>query len=157
MPAQIPRPLHWAALIGLLLAFVFLIAKCVGSPQQSTQEGSADETLLTVFELVPSGGDSGRARAEVRPTETGLAITLKVEDLPQAPAGSYYELWLVGKDDTPGTPNRVSAGTFRAGSSETLSMRSAADLEHYPRMEVTLEPDNGNPAREGVKKLASPK
>ena len=155
MPAQIPRPLRWAALIGLLLAFVFLIAKCAGSGQEGSRQEGAEDAQVTVFELLASGADSGRGRAEVRPTGSGLAITLKVEGLPKAPAGSYYECWLVGNDDTPGSPDRVSAGTFRVGTSEAISMTSGADLERYPRMEVTLEPDNGNPAREGAKRLAS--
>jgi hypothetical protein len=54
-------------------------------------------------------------------------------------------------------PNRVSAGTFTVGADGRASLRlhSAADLQRYPAMGVTLERDRGNPARTGDKVLVS--
>jgi hypothetical protein len=51
----------------------------------------------------------------------------------------------------------VSAGTFTVGADgrASLRMHSAAVLQRYPAMGVTLERDRGNPARTGDKVLVS--
>ena len=41
----------------------------------------------------------------------------------------------------------MSAGTFRSdGSPIARAFTTAADLEAYPRIGITLEPDDGDPA-----------
>jgi hypothetical protein len=48
-------------------------------------------------------------------------------------------------------------GTFDVPDSghTTVEMTSAADAGRFPKMGVTLEPDDGNPARTGDKVLVS--
>jgi hypothetical protein len=76
----------------------------------------------------------------------GLAITMEVSGLAPNPPGSVYECWYVGPGDSLERPNRVSAGTFTVGADGRASLRlhSAADLQRYPAMGVTLERDRGN-------------
>ncbi len=52
-----------------------------------------------------------------------------------------YELWFVGDG------GRVSAGTFRSdGTPLAQAFTTAADFATYPRVGITLEPDDGDPA-----------
>jgi hypothetical protein len=48
-------------------------------------------------------------------------------------------------------------GTFRtaADGSAHVRMTSSADAERFPKMGVTLEPDDGNPQRTGAKVLVT--
>ena len=80
-----------------------------------------------------------------------------VEDLPPAPSGFFYECWFVGEGDTLEQPNRVSVGTFdvQEEGATHIRMTSAADASRFPKMGVTLEPRDGNPARTGEKVLVS--
>jgi hypothetical protein len=107
--------------------------------------------------LVAGDVGSGRGEAVVRNVEEGREIKLAVSGLPANPPGTYYECWFVGPGDTEQQPNRVSAGTFKVGTdgAATVVMVSAADPARFPKMGVTLEPDDGNPARTGPKYLVS--
>ena len=118
--------------------------------------GRGGGTTTTVA-LVAAEAGSGHGKAVVRNVEQGREVRLDVSGLPANPLGTYYECWFVGPGDTEQRPNRVSAGTFRVGSDGTASvlMVSAADPARFPKMGVTLEPDDGNPARTGPKYLVS--
>jgi anti-sigma-K factor RskA len=117
----------------------------------------ADRDRVIQFSLAAPDGGSARGIATVRQVGDGLAITMEVSGLPPNPPGSVYECWYVGPGDTLEQPNRVSAGTFTVGTDgqASLRMHSAANLQRYPAMGVTLERDRGNPARTGDKVLVS--
>jgi hypothetical protein len=76
---------------------------------------------------------------------------VRIEGLRPPRAGHLYELWAVGAADTPQRPQRVSLGTFAVPASGKVRLRAftAAPERAYPKVGVTEEPDNGNPAREG--------
>jgi anti-sigma-K factor RskA len=116
-----------------------------------TREGfAADRTIL----LSALDGGAARGEARIDDTAAGQVIELTVSGLPDAPAGMYYECWWVGPNDADDIQDRVSAGTFRGGNG-TYRMQSSADPAHFTKMGVTLEPDDGNPARTGTKVLVS--
>jgi len=117
----------------------------------------ADRDRVIQFSLAAPDGGPARGIAKVREVGDGLAIIMEVSGLPPNPPGSVYECWYVGPGDTLERPNRVSAGTFTVGTDgrANLRMHSAADLQRYPAMGVTLERDRGNPARTGDKVLVS--
>jgi hypothetical protein len=117
----------------------------------------ADRGRVIAFALAAPDGGAARATAKVRQVGDGLAITMEVSGLAPNPPGSVYECWYVGPGDSLERPNRVSAGTFTVGADgrASLRMHSAADLQRYPAMGVTLERDRGNPARTGDKVLVS--
>jgi anti-sigma-K factor RskA len=101
-----------------------------------------------VIELTAPGGGSARAVARIRPTETGGVIEMEVEGLTPPPPGSFFECWLVAAEgDSPDRPRRISVGTFTVGEDgrAKVSWDFEADVAKFPRMGVTLEPDDGNP------------
>lgn len=80
-----------------------------------------------------------------------------MEGLAVPPPGGFYECWYVGAGDTPAHPERVTAGTFTVGGdgAATVRMVTAADHRRFPRIEVTLEPADGDPAAGGPVVLRS--
>jgi anti-sigma factor RsiW len=110
----------------------------------------------TTVALVAVGSAPGQGEAAVRPVTGGREVRLEVSGLPANPPGTFYECWLVSPSDTARKPNRVSVGTFTVGQDGTASVVwvSAADPARFPKMGVTLEPDDGNPTANGPKVLA---
>ena len=108
--------------------------------------------------LVATGGSSVEGVARLHRGEAGLLVELVVSGLPVPPEGSYYECWYVGDTDSADNPARVTAGTFTVAAKGTteVHMTTAADHDHFPRIEVTLEPDDGDPGRGGPVVLRSP-
>jgi anti-sigma-K factor RskA len=146
--AGLQRMLAVAAGFLLVAGAVGLIANLVS--------GSGGDGATTI-RLISATGTTAKAEAKVRNTPQGRLVELEVEGLPPAPAGSYYECWFVGAGDTLAKPNRVSAGTFAMPDSGSykVEMMSAADAARFPKMGVTVEPDDGNPQRTGPKALVS--
>jgi hypothetical protein len=134
----------------LAAAAVTVVAVGVGSRVILTDRFAADRILSLA---APDGGPA-RATAKVEDTPNGPVVQMDVHGLPDAPKGTFYECWFVGAGDDLKTPNRVSVGTFRQGDT-SLRMQSSADPSKFPKMGVTLEPDDGNPARTGPKVLAT--
>jgi anti-sigma-K factor RskA len=138
-------------------ACLVLVVAFVGGYTLSRVGPFADRGRVIEFALAAPDGGAARATAKVRQVGDGLAITMEVSGLAPNPPGSVYECWYVGPGDSLERPNRVSAGTFTVGADgrASLRMHSAADLQRYPAMGVTLERDRGNPARTGDKVLVS--
>jgi anti-sigma-K factor RskA len=138
-------------------ACLVLVVAFVGGYALSQVGPFADRGRVIEFALAAPEGGPARATAKVRQVGDGLAITMEVSGLAPNPPGSVYECWYVGPGDSLERPNRVSAGTFTVGADgrASLRMHSAADLQRYPAMGVTLERDRGNPARRGDKVLVS--
>jgi anti-sigma-K factor RskA len=138
-------------------ACLVLVVAFVGGYTLSRVGPFADRGRVIEFALAAPDGGPARATAKVRQVGDGLAITMEVSGLAPNPPGSVYECWYVGPGDSLARPNRVSAGTFTVGADGRASLRlhSAADLQRYPAMGVTLERDRGNPARRGYKVLVS--
>lgn len=107
--------------------------------------------------LVSAGGAATDTVATLRRADQGITVELVVAGLAAPPAGSFYECWYVGEEDSDARPARLSAGTFTlAGTGPTtVRMTTAADPARYPRIEVTLEPDDGDPRRTGPVVLRS--
>ena len=107
--------------------------------------------------LVAVDGGNAEGVATLRRDDSGVAVELEVDGLAVPRAGGFYECWYVGEADAVDRPARLSAGTFTvaAGGATTVRMTTAADPRRYPRIEVTLEPDDGDPARTGPVVLRS--
>jgi len=122
-----------------------------------SQLGGGGRGEVIELALAAQPGRTGRATAELRRVDDGVAIDMEVSGMAPNPPGSVYECWFVGQGDTLEQPNRVSAGTFTigAGGRASLRMHSAADLRRFPVMGVTLETDGGRPERTGEKILVS--
>jgi len=144
-----PRSLRWLAvaaaalvlLVGGLAAGIRLFGPGPG----------------TTYALAAPNGGAGRGTAHVRRTSAGVVIDLAVQHLPPNDAGHLYECWFVGPADTLQNQDRISAGTFSVGpdGKASVHMIAAADLARFPKMGITLEPNDGIPLRRGPKMLAS--
>jgi hypothetical protein len=84
------------------------------------------------------------ARADLwRVSNQNYRIVVHCEHLRATPLGYHYEVWFYGEH------HRWSpAGSFR-DCSRTLDETVGIDLLDYPFVEITLEPDDGNPAITG--------
>jgi anti-sigma factor RsiW len=146
------RPGRW---IGLAAAALLLVAAVGVGAVLLTRASSSSATTVA---LVAAQVGSGHGNAVIQPVKEGRQVRLEVFGLPANESGTYYECWFVGPGDTEEQPNRVSVGTFTVGTdgTATVVMTSSADPARYPKMGVTLEPDDGNPGRTGPKYLVSP-
>jgi hypothetical protein len=124
--------LAWGGMGALVGAAAMVIVFAGGQP------GRTPGLTLTGSALAPAAGGT----ADISTLADGtLRVTLAMSGLPASGPSDFYELWFVGDQ------GRVSAGTFRAdGSPLRLTFLTAADLGRYPRIGITREPDDGNPA-----------
>jgi anti-sigma-K factor RskA len=140
------------ALAGGLAA---LVAAAVLAGSQLGGDGGLPGMPELEATLTSRTGDS--ATAVVRKTGIGRVVEFRTTELPILPEGEYYELWFVGPGDRPGRPNRISAGTFHPDEEGRSHVRFAAavDPAKYPRLAVTAEPGDGDPAPSGPDVLRS--
>jgi anti-sigma-K factor RskA len=130
-------PVAAALLVGGILG-VGLFVKITGD--------SSSGVPLTATALAP------RASGELRGEKVGenLRVELEVEGLPELRRHEYYEMWYATEDG-----ERISCGTFRAQPEgrTNVNLTAPALATSYPVIEVTREPDDGNPAASGKKIL----
>jgi Anti-sigma-K factor rskA len=114
-----------------------------------------DDTTAEAVEydgpMVGPAGEPTAAELRVVATGTGRIVELDTDVLPILPTGEFYELWFVGRGDGPGSPNRISAGTFHPdpdGRSD-VQFLAAVNPELFPVVEVTAEPGDGEPRSTG--------
>ena len=90
---------------------------------------------------------SGTVNVEGRLAGIGRIVNLSSSDLPILPKGEFYEVWFVGVGDTPGSQNRISAGTFHPDpeGKTKVALTAAVDPSLYPTLVITAEPGDGNP------------
>jgi anti-sigma-K factor RskA len=151
------RRRHTVELRKLLAAAaaVAVIGAGAAAVRETTKPAPA---FAEVVELAAPAGGAARAVARVEATDTGGVIEMEVEGLAPPPPGSFYECWLVAAGgDSVDRPNRVSVGTFSVDESGRANVRwdFTADVEKFPRMGVTLEPDDGNPVHTTERVLAA--
>ena len=137
----IRRTLWVPAAAALLLAAIL----GVGFLQEIIGDSSA-EMALTATALAP--GASGELRGEK--VEENFQFELEARGLPKLRKDEYYEMWYA-KDDG----GRISCGTFRTrqGGQTTVNLTAPVNAASYPIIEVTREPDDGNPRASGKEVL----
>jgi anti-sigma-K factor RskA len=101
---------------------------------------------LTATTLAP--GASGELRGE-RVGEN-FRVELEVRGLPKLRKDEYYEMWYARESG-----ERISCGTFRAqpGARTIVNLTAPVNAVSYPKIEVTREPDDGNPDASGQEVL----
>jgi anti-sigma-K factor RskA len=128
-------------------AAALLIAGILGIALFAAIAGDSSSGLpLTATALAP--GASGELRGEK--VGENLRVKLAVEGLPELRKHEYYEMWYATEDG-----KRISCGTFRAQPEgwTTVNLTAPALAVSYPVIEVTREPDDGDPAASGKKIL----
>jgi anti-sigma-K factor RskA len=129
------RPLPALAAVLLLLALGAGGALVATDRDQDRPPGRA----LALSPLQPGGA----AQGQVRLARAGGRATLKVSGLAPSRRGEFYELWLLSP---PG--DLVSLGSFRVstGGRATLQVPLPVDPSRYRFLDVSVEPDDGDPA-----------
>jgi anti-sigma-K factor RskA len=106
-------------------------------------------TPQVTLQLVAAGG-AAHGTASLDPTGAGVTIHMTVTDLAASPPGTVYACWLTARDDRPGHPDRVWAGSFvvpDAHSTVTVQWTVPADPGHFSHVGVSQEGGGGNPGR----------
>lgn len=128
----------WASAAAALLVVAVL---GVGLFRAITDDSSSG-VPLSATALAPEAG------GEVRVEEAGenFRVELEVWGMPELREDEYYEMWYYAEDG-----GRISCGTFRAGPEgrTTVNLTAPANARDYPEIEITREPDNGDPSSSG--------
>lgn len=135
------RGLHPA--VGALLGAAAAAAVAIGVAVVPRGGDGGAGFALAATDLAPGAAGSGRARS----TASGIEITLEIDGLPRAPAGSFYEAWLKGDKGL------VPIGTFHTGG--RIVLWSGVEPRDYPQLTVTIEPEDGDPASSGRRILTA--
>lgn len=103
-------------------------------------------TGATVQDISFENAGTGEVSAHgelLRQPDGNHRIVLWAEGLPPTSPGYHYEVWLSGKRGR----GWVSAGSFKVSEADSLlwSCPVGVSPENYPKVWVTLEPDDGNP------------
>ena len=132
----------WASAAAVLLAVALL---GVGILREITGDSSTG-VPLTATALAPEAG------GQVRVEEEGenFQVQLEVWEMPELEEDEYYEMWYYAEDG-----DRISCGAFRTGPEgrTTVNLTAPATARDYPEIEITREPDDGNPEASGEEVL----
>jgi hypothetical protein len=90
--------------------------------------------------LVALGGSSGTGEAVLRTEQAGRVLQVDTRGL-AAPDG-FYEVWLLD----PGSSRILALGTLDERGGAELSVPESVDLADYAVVDVSAEPDDGDPA-----------
>jgi anti-sigma-K factor RskA len=128
----------WASAAAALLVVAVL---GLGLFRAITDDSSSG-VPLTATALAPEAG------GEVRVEEVGenFRVELEVWGMPELEKDEYYEMWYYAADG-----GRISCGTFRVGPEgrTTVNLTAPASASDYPDIEITREPDDGDPGSSG--------
>lgn len=95
-------------------------------------------------ELVALEGFDGSGEAEV----AGRDLSLRF-DGSDAPDGSFYELWLLDLEGEE-VGDLVSLGQVEVAADGSFTVPDGVDLDEFDVVDVSLEPDDGDPTHSGV-------
>ena len=135
------RPVRRRALVGLVAAAALVVGLIAGVVGTSLLTRTADPRVVAEAELEPFPGwqATGSARVE-EDAEGSVQIVVDMS----APDGGLREVWLLD----PETSGLISLGLL-SGASGSFSLPAELDLERYSVVDVSQEPDDGNPAHSG--------
>jgi anti-sigma-K factor RskA len=120
-----------------------LVAAVIGvGLYKSTVGDSSAVVPLTTTALAPGAG--GEIRGEV--VGENIQVELEVWGLPELRRDEFYEMWYYAEGD-----GRISCGTFRTGpgGKASVDLTAPASATNYQEIEITREPDDGNPDASG--------
>lgn len=112
--------------------------------------GPSSDDSAGVVEFTEDIAITGDGRVDVigRRLEIGRTVEIRSDAFPILPTGEFYEVWFVASDDTPTSPNRISAGTFHPDleGRTFVEMTAAVDPNKFPTLVITAEIADGDPA-----------
>lgn len=126
----------------LLAAAALLMVALLSFGILRTVTDTPDGLALTATSAAPEAG------GELRGEQIGdnLKVELEAWGLPDPKDGGYYEMWYAKAGG-----ERISCGTFsaRPDGSASVSMSAPVSAVAYPEIEITQEPDDGDPGPSG--------
>ena len=135
---------RWRLLVPAAAALLVVAVLGVGLLPAFLDDSSAG-LPLTATALAPEA--SGVVRGE--PAGENIRIELEVRGLPELGEDEYYEMWYYTEEEDGG--GRISCGAFRTApeGQATVNFTTPLNAREYPEIEVTREPDDGDPASSG--------
>lgn len=119
-----------AAVIVLVSAGVLVRSQLDGEPTPGTNVATA--------ELLPVGPVDATGRVTMTDEAGDQVMSVETSQLPPAPDGKFYEVWLLQPD----TGQMLAVGVLLDGGAATFAL--PADLvANYQAVDVSLQPDNG--------------
>ena len=141
--------------VAAALASIALLAAGIGAGVllSNDDEGSGDGDLerVQLAPVVSAAGNAGGV-AELRP-EAGGRATVELRGLKPSGDRDFYELWLLGDDG-----ELVSLGSVRVPESgdATLDVELPVDPTQFRYLDLSREPDDGDPGHSTVSILRGP-
>lgn len=143
----VPMPAVGLATVVALAAGVGIGVLATGGDDGPQQPRQIADLRLAAFGETPAvaGGDA-RILA-------GEELALSVHDLAPSDGGTFYTAWLLGEDG-----KMVSLGSFRvpASGAATVRLPLPVPADRFDYVDVSVEPDDGNPAHSGRSVLRGP-
>ncbi len=117
-------------------------ALLVGVPLFLAVTGGTDPSQRA--DLTALEGFDGTGEAEVAGSELNVRF-----DGSAAPEGSFYELWLLDLEGDQ-LEDLVSLGQVEVAADGSFVLPEGIDLDEFDTVDVSVEPDDGNPDHSGV-------
>jgi anti-sigma factor RsiW len=130
-------PILAAACVG---AVVGGIGVAVVTSSSSSDAGTQQQVLASTV-LDPLNNSGAQGTVEVLQTSSGPVVSVDVSGLKKADNG-FYEVWLLDKE----AQKLIALGTLDAGDKGTFVMPPGVSMNDFPVVDVSLEPNDGNPA-----------
>lgn len=130
------RPATLAAAAGL----AGILIGAFGALALDSRDDEREPEILASAELGALPGKNGRADVAVQRTAEGLTVRVRTNGLPAA--DGFYEVWLL--DDS--AKRLISLGALPGTGAVSLPVPPGTDLSRYPILDISLEPNDGDPA-----------
>lgn len=135
-------------LAGLLVVTLLAVAAALAAALYSGGDTPVEEVTTPqgageALVLVSPQGGPGSGSAEL---SDGL-VKVAISDVEPNRAGEYYALWLANDDE-----DLLPIAAFRVDASRaaTITVPVPGALDDYRRLEISREPDDGDPGRSGT-------
>jgi hypothetical protein len=144
--ARTPHAGRWLAAAA---AVVLLVAGVLGGVVVGRASNDSSGTAVALHP-VTGGLSVGNAAGEAKLSASG-GMRLAVNGLPTPPGSDFYEVWLYD----PPTGRMLSVGVLPANGKGSYSLPSSLK-NTYSAVEISLEPNDGNPEHSKVSVLRGP-
>ena len=140
-PAAVPgsrRTRSWMVAVAAVAAVLLIVVAIVNWPAPAPASELVARADLSGQDLDPGGDSTGTA--DLVEQDGRWRVTVSAADLPDAPAGSYYEAWLLSA----GADQVQSLGALKGD--DTFAVPDGISIDDFPLVDVSIEPIDGNPA-----------
>lgn len=138
--------------VGMAIG-AFVIGGGSASPGAAPPTVAATPTERIDLRPLEDAPVGARAVANVFASAGSEHVELRIAGLPPAPAGSFYEVWALGKQGRMASLGSVAVDSHGDGHA---SMLVPVSLDRFPVIDISIETADGNPAHSGHSLLRAP-